>query len=195
MKKLSESVLKSAPAVLAVIMVLVLAGCSNFESPVSSQNAEPELGLWNPQPGDQIVPGREVPILNNAGGLSTDGITMTAIPVSAIIGRAGGCLHLGLHTLTVPAGAVDRDITFTICSASITGVAVDCGPSPFYFNLPVELTLSYVGTQYEDSDSQGSLQIFYMANARTCLPMPSHVDENGKSVTAQLDHFSRYIIG
>ena len=190
MKKLSELMLKSA-----LIMVLVLAmGCSNFESPVMSQNSEPEIGLWNPQPGDQVVPGRDVPILSAPGGLNADGSNATALPVSAVIGPAGGRLRLGNHTLKIPAGAVNRDITFTMAIASISGVAVDCGPRPFRFNVPVELTLSYAGTQYEDSDSQGSLEIFYM-NGRTCIPMPCLVDPNGKSVTAQLDHFSRYIIG
>jgi hypothetical protein len=190
MKKLSELMLKSA-----LIMVLVLAmGCSNFESPVTSQNAEPELGLWNPQPGEQVVPGRDVPLLSAPGELSTDGVVVTALPVSAVIGPDGGCLRLGRHSLKIPAGAVDRDITFTLVSASTSGVAVDCGPSPFHFNVPVELTLSYVGTQYEDSDSQSSLEIFYM-NGRTCIPMPCVVDPSGKFVTAQLDHFSRYIIG
>jgi hypothetical protein len=196
MKNLPQLLLKSAPVMVALIMVLVLAvGCSNFESPVMSQNTEPELGLWTPQPGDQVVPGRDVPILSAPSGLNTDGVVVTEIPVSAVIGPAGGCLRLGHHSLNIPAGAVNRDVLFTMASASLTGVAVDCGPSPFSFRVPVELRLSYAGTQYETSDSQGSLEIFYMANGRTCIPMPSHVDQNGKSVTAQLDHFSRYIIG
>jgi hypothetical protein len=126
---------------------------------------------------------------------AADGFNPLAIPVSAVIGREGGCLRLGPHSLTIPAGAVDREVTFTISLASTMGVAVDCGPSPFRFNVPVELTLSYAGTQYESSDRQVNLQIFYMANTQACTAMPSHVDVNGKSVSAQLDHFSRYIIG
>jgi hypothetical protein len=198
MKKLNKSLQKLVPVLPALLLMLVLAlGCSNFEAPTMSPNAEPELGLWNPKAGDEIVPGREVPLLNEPrGGMHTDGgVLAQPLPVSATIGREGGDLRLGFHVLHIPAGAVDREVTFTMSSASLTGVAVDCGPSPFRFLMPVELTLSYAGTQYENSDRQSSLQIFYMANLLNCTPLPSRVDVDRKTVTAQLDHFSRYIIG
>lgn len=198
MKKLSRLISKSAAALAGLAMIIFLAmGCSNFDSPTVSQCTDSGLDLWNPQPGEQVIPGRDIPLyVNGSNGLSVEGVIEAPIleSVRAVIGREGGTIRLGLHTLTIPAGAVDRQIVFTMANASQTAVAVDCGPSPFRFNIPVELSLSYAGTTFERSDHQNTLQIFYMASTISCIAMPSHVDVANKTVTAQLDHFSRYII-
>ena len=162
-----------------------------------SQSTDSGLDLWNPQLGDQVIPGRDVPLYTNeSNGLAVDGAIATPIlePIGITIGPEGGTIRLGLHTLVVPPGAVDRAMTFTMTYASQTAVAVDCGPSPFRFNIPVQLSLSYAGTTYERSDRQGALQIFYMANTFSCTAMPSRVDIVNKVVIAEIDHFSRYII-
>lgn len=198
MKKLSQLLKKSVPVLVGLAIVLFLiVGCSNFDSPAVTQSADSGHDLWNPQPGEQVIPGREIPLYTNeSNGLSVDGVAATPIlePSGVIIGPEGGIVRLGLHTLVVPPGAVDREIVFTMNYASQTAVAVDCGPSPFHFNVPVELTLSYKGTSFERSAQQNTLQIFYMANTASFSAMPSHVDVANKTVTAQLDHFSRYII-
>lgn len=196
MRKTSEYLLAACTILTAIAMIVTMTtGCSEFSAPTVSQNDDANADLWNPNPGDQIVPGRDVPIITNGDGLSVDGATMVPVPASAVIGPLGGSVRLGRHILNIPAGAVSENVTFTMSAASQTGVAVDCNPSPFQFNVPVSLTLSFANTQYASNPRQVNLQIFYMANTSSCIAMPSVVDPVGYTVTAQIDHFSRYIIG
>jgi hypothetical protein len=177
-------------------LVLLLAGCSLFDSSTSSTTTDTESStLWNPQSGDQIIPGRDVPILNPGYWEQSGSLEVNPNSASAVIGPEGGKLKLGKHKLQVPAGAVSEPTLFTMEYASETGVAVDCGPSPFTFNCPVTLTLSFENTQYDGGGGDPSqLQIFWMAEDGHCEPMPSDVDIQGKKVVAELSHFSRYII-
>jgi hypothetical protein len=188
----------------ALIIVAVLSiGCSRFDSPTASQpTVETEMGLWAPNPGDQIIPGHEVPILNAnywetaaaANGTAVEGVAM--IPPRAMrIGPQGGVVYLGFHQLIIPAGAVSDYVLITLTNASTNAVAVDCSPTPFRFNAPVTLVLSYKGTQYETSLTASSLSVVYMADNSTFEPLPSVVDAANLTVSAQTDHFSRYIIG
>jgi hypothetical protein len=90
---------------------------------------------------------------------------------------------------------VDRPMVFSLTNASRTAIAIDCGPSPFHFNIPVILTLSYAGTNFTAATNQSALEVIYMAPDGSLQEMPSTVDVRGALVTARLDHFSRYILG
>jgi hypothetical protein len=108
----------------------------------------------------------------------------------------GGIVRLGLHDYIVPAGAIHEDRLFTLAYASLTGVAVDCGPSPYSFDAPVRLELSYLGTQYALPRADPSrLQIWYAAPDGQFIALASHVDRSRMIVWAEVDHFSRYILG
>ena len=174
-----------------------MAGCSEFSAPTASQNAtDSQPDLWNPQPGDQIVSGREVPLLEEGYWESLFGpqVNPAQSGASSVIGPEGGVLYLGFHQLIIPPGAVSEDTRFRMNFASNSGVAVDCNPSPFTFNVPVTLVLSFAGTQYENADIF-NLQIFYMPEDGDLVPVPSVTDDEANTVTAELDHFSRYILG
>lgn len=185
-------------AAVIVLGVLIMAGCGRLDAPTASQpTTEDGMGLWNPSPGDHVVPGREIPLLQPGYWESHYGLEVNPwlnAPASAVIGPDGGSLVLGGHRLDVPRGALARPITFTLSYASRTAIAVDCGPSGLTFDVPVTLTLSYAGTQYENSDRQSDLKIFYMSPIGNTLEMPSEVNQDAKTVSAQLNHFSRYII-
>jgi hypothetical protein len=180
-----------------ILGLLMLVGCSRFDAPTASQpTTDAQSSMWNPNQGDMIN-GHEVPIVNSNYWESLYGPQVNPAktpPVSAVIGREGGTLRLGPHMLEVPAGAVDADVTFTLTYASMSGIAVDCGPSPFRFNIPVTLTLSYMGTQYANTASANSLGVFYMSTTGGLELEPSTVDVQHNSITAKVDHFSRYII-
>ena len=186
-----------------VLVALLATGCSRFDAPTASQSvSEPPMGTWTPRPGDQIIPGHDVPILK-AGYWESLGVPGTATvdggfippPRSMIIGPEGGTLQLGYHRLIVPPGAVSDFVTFQIGYASANAVAVDCVPSPLTFQVPVTLILSYSGTQYEDVDGTPPLSVVYMASENSLQPVPSVVDPGSLTVSASTNHFSRYIIG
>jgi hypothetical protein len=192
-----------ACALSAFVLVAFLAmGCSRFDPPTASQPAsEPAIGLWTPNPGDQIIPGHDVPILKDGyweslgyAGTSVEGGSLPP-PRTIRVGSEGGTVQLGYHQLIVPPGAVDGFINITMSYASSNAVAVDCSPSPFTFHLPVTLILSFRGTQYEDMSGTPPLQIVYMAADGSVQPLSTTVDPQHDTVTAPTDHFSRYIIG
>jgi hypothetical protein len=179
-------------------LILLLAGCGRVDPPTASQpNTEEGMGLWNPKPGDHIVPGDEIPLyrpgfVEAEWGMSINPLNLPHALVH--IGPEGGVIQLGRHSLTIPAGAVDADIDFRIAWASLTGIASDCLPSGLVFNVPATLTLSYVGTQFEDV-ADPRLNIYYAKNDGTVERYPSTVDPVNKTVSCPLNHFSRYILG
>ena len=188
-----------AALVCIIGIAIYMVGCSEFSAPTASQNTtDSQQDLWNPQPGDQVVPGREVPILEEGYWESLYGpqVNPSDNAGAARIGPEGGMLVVGLHSLIVPPGALDAEteVTFRLNFASLTGVGVDCSPGGLIFNVPVILTLSYVGTQYEGLDNV-ELQIFFMPDDGELIPLPITIDTEANTVTAGLDHFSRYILG
>lgn len=199
MKKNAEPVLSAVKVLIAPLMLmLVVIGCGNFDAPTASQPTVSENpDFWNPAPGDQID-GHEIPLVREGYWESLYGPQINPwwdAQASATIGRNGGTLRVGPHTLVVPRGALSSEVTIRVRIASLTGIAVDCTPSPFRFNCPVQLTLSYAGTQYENADAPPPLTVFFMEDGGGLERFPSVVDHVAKTVTAQTDHFSRYIIG
>ncbi len=179
-------------------LLLLLAGCS--DSPTASQSpADAPREMWNPGPGAEVIPGREVPMLRDGYWEEVFGSEINpnrrAYNSFTPINELGGTVTLGYHSYVIPAGAVDEPRTFTLSYASLSAVAVDCGPSPYYFNLPVLLTLSYRGTQYEEDGMDPSdLRIYYVSPDGTYEELESTLDTESRCIRAYVDHFSRYVI-
>ncbi|HEY3295061.1 MAG TPA: hypothetical protein VGL38_06465 [bacterium] len=189
---------RSLAAIALVLLSLVLiTGCNRLDTPTSSQpTTEDGMGLWNPGADDHVVPGDQIPMyrpgfLEREWGMAVNPLNIPN--ATAHIGPEGGIIRLGRHSLTIPAGAVDADITFKISGASLTAIASDCAPSGLVFAIPATLTLSYAGTQYEDA-ANPDLSIFYALPDGTYEEYPSTVDPVNKTVSAPLNHFSRYIL-
>lgn len=181
-----------------LVLVLLFVGCGTDSVPTSAQ--ESERPLWTPAPGDELAPGRAVPLVNSnyweeLYGMDVNPfrrVVATAIPID----EDGGIVTLGYHYYVIPAGAVHELRSFTLGYASYAGVAVDCGPSPCSFDSPVMLVLSYRGTQYDQNGADPSaLQIWYAAEDGSNVSLESHVDTANRVVWAEVDHFSRYILG
>ena len=127
----------------------------------------------------------------------------TPLPrVSDWIGASGGTLRLAGHTLTVPPGAVQGPTLFSmlplasghveveLLAAAIRPLLglVDVGSDGF--DEPVELTLSYAAaTNVDDPDR---LVILHLRDDGGVEEVPSTVHTATKTVTAELEHFSRY---
>ena len=180
------------------VAVLIFAGCSSDSAPTASPEAS--RPLWSPAPGDELAPGRPVPIVSDTYWEDLYGMAVNPwrmppngrVPVDEL----GGTVTLGYHSYIIPPGAIDGQLTFTLAYASLSGIAVDCGPSPCSFDLPVRLSISYRNTDYDREGADPSaLQIWYAAEDGTNIPLESHLDPGNRIVWAEVDHFSRYILG
>lgn len=197
-----------------ITTVLMLVGCSMFEPPTASSDAEQSNGnLWNPQLGDEIESGRQIPIILDENYWDTPGPSInpfrglnfaTPVPIDGIL---GGTVTCGNHNFVVPAGAIVGVINFTMVLASGSGIAVDCGPSPLDFvdGIPVRITMSYAGTQYDPDYCErrgiepldaSLLQIYYMAPDGSLERQDASriYDAGAKTISVEVDHFSRYIV-
>lgn len=118
-----------------------------------------------------------------------------------LIGPEGGLIELAGHSILVPPGAIDRPAFFSLVALptgyvevellaftrALLGI-IDVGSRGF--DKPVDLTLSYArATNVRDPDK---LFILRLNLFRPHERMPSTVDKGSRTVTAQLDHFSRY---
>lgn len=120
-----------------------------------------------------------------------------------LIGPEGGLIRLGGHLLEVPAGAVDRPALFSmlvlptgyvevelLALAPLLSRVLDIGSDGF--EEPVSLTLSYArATNVRDPDDLFVLRLNPFGRHE---PLPSRVDKRRRTVTAELEHFSRYCL-
>jgi hypothetical protein len=187
-------------------------GCSLMDAPTASNDAtESTPDLWSPSAGDEVVPGRPIPIIMDEMYWETPGMVnpsvrgLTAAPPINIDGDVGGTVSCGYHNYVVPSGAVDGTLGFTMRLASTQGIGVDCGPSPLSFDVPVRLTLSYAGTQYDpdycaragiEPLDASQLEIWYVSpdGAFERVGDGRVFNPGSKTITVNVSHFSRYVI-
>jgi hypothetical protein len=125
--------------------------------------------------------------------------------IALLLGSDGGILTLLGHILDVPAGAVSEPTIFsmTVIQNGYDEVELTATPksllnSLFFwrkveevqFNVPVELSLSYAKATNVTDPSR--LKIMRVNPDGRHEILPSVVDTVNMTVTAELDHFSRY---
>lgn len=129
--------------------------------------------------------------------------SLLELEVSEIIGSGGGSLALGGHAIEVPAGAVDEPTLFTMTlltsgyvevelSAVVDGLlggVLDVGAEGFG-DETVALTMTYDWAT--NVDDPGDLLILRMRDDGTVEPLPVVLDREARTITARLEHFSRY---
>lgn len=120
----------------------------------------------------------------------------------ALIGPVGGVLEVGDHDLTVPAGAVPHPATFRmeVLEGYTIGVELlatdpetgeNVGEKGFL--RPVQLALSYANADIKHRHID-RLVIVRVHEDGTREVLPSRVDKESRQVTADLDHFSKYVL-
>jgi hypothetical protein len=121
---------------------------------------------------------------------------------SKVIGLEGGSIELAGHTLTVPEGAVVEPTLFVLGVLPNGYVQVElfalvANPLRGLINVgeqgfrrPVTLSLTY--SWASGVDNPEDLLILHLREDRVAEPVPSTVDTGTRTVTAQLEHFSRY---
>lgn len=139
-----------------------------------------------------------------------------ATKAAAWIGSSGGSLSLAGHSLVVPKGAVSRSMCFTVelgtgdyvdvdlhawLMESSEGCQVEEGGEEKgwegtlwtdYFEVPVQLSLTY-----SRANSVSDPSVLVVAWEKSSLEMDlldSWVDQTAETVSAELDHFSRYTL-
>ena len=124
-------------------------------------------------------------------------LSCTALPYASAtktIGPEGGVINVGPHTLTVPAGALRRNVQITATAPSGTTSHIDFQPAGLEFRVPASVTMSYA-----NCNLFGTLtpkQIAYTNDDLTEIYyyLLGSNDLLAKKVTGQLHHFSDYVV-
>jgi hypothetical protein len=175
-----------ALAVVAALASIALAGCAALPTaptPDASSDAIEVSLVRTPE---------------NAGliGDILDGLTGTVeSALVSITGSLGGVATKGRFTVEVPPGAFDGtgEISIEVPDPEELLVNLDISNVPNEFELPVKLVISFAG--YEGSPEADPAYfkiIWFNEEAGRWEMLPSVVDLEGQTVSAQLKHFSTY---
>jgi len=165
--------------------LLVGGGCAtDSDSPVAPSGAAPQAAILSTTVG----------VVGPAVLTSVDLLTCTALPYassSATIGPEGGTLRVGKSTLIIPRGALSTPVS--IKAEQMTGKtnSVRFSPEGLRFRQPAQLTMSYDNCLV----TLPAKRIVYTSEALTVLEILKSLDLRlTRTVSAPVDHFSRYAI-
>lgn len=120
--------------------------------------------------------------------------SLPAARASAVIGREGGVLRIGPHTLTVPRGALREPTLISGYAPSDSVNSVDFEPEGLRFSKNVQITLSYANCGLVASTLPK--RVMYVNDDLRILEILASLDNIIlKKTTGQTNHFSRYAVG
>ena len=118
---------------------------------------------------------------------------MSRVETYTVPPEIGGSYTVGRFTVTVPPGAVDVPIELTIDDRTYYEegrVIVELGPHGQEFRVPVTLTMDLTGTT---TAMEGDATIYWYDEARRAwVDLDGTFDPATKTVSVELEHFSRY---
>jgi hypothetical protein len=170
--------------VLGLVTALTLgAGCTSSESPVGPSTAStteaPSLLLGG--------------LVGNVLSI-TDLLTCSPLPYATTtrtIGRDGGVVAVGQYSLKIPAGALKNNVQIRAEQISGKVNSVRFSPEGLNFASPAVLTMGYQNCALVLLPKR----IVYTSELLKVLDILRTTDLFGaKSVTAPIDHFSRYAV-
>jgi hypothetical protein len=110
--------------------------------------------------------------------------------VTQTVGRGGGTINVGPHSLYIPKGALTGPVSITATAREGALVKVDFQPEGLRFGRPAVLTMSYA---HCSSRPKHPRIVYVTDDLQTILEaLPSVNDKRKERVTAKLDHFSGY---
>lgn len=137
------------------------------------------------------VTGEVTELVGNLGLLKCT--PLPYVKSSALIGPAGGYLQIGQYSLRVPAGALSQSVQITGEELSDTVNSVRFSPEGLQFVKPATLTMPYANCSL-----LGRIlpkQIVYTTDNLQILSYLLSLDNLlSKTVTGQVNHFSRYAV-
>ena len=174
-----------------VVALTVGSGCTSSESPVGPSAAAapaqaPELLLGSL---GGLVGGTLSKVLS-----ITDLLTCSSLPYATTtrtIGRDGGTVVVGQYSLKIPAGALKSNVQIRAEQVSGKVNSVRFSPEGLKFATPATLTMGYQNCALVLLPKR----IVYTSELLKVLDVLQTLDLFGsKSVTAPIDHFSRYAV-
>jgi hypothetical protein len=182
------------------LLLLVSVSCTSAdtltEAPAANdQQSAPSFGLIGDLTGGltSTVDGLTSTVVGTVGSV-TDLLLCSPQPYAKdteVIGPSGGTLKVGTHTLVIPSGALSTRVTITGEQISGSTNSVRFSPEGLHFDQPAQLTMSY------DNCALVLLQkkIVYTDEKLKILEVLGSLDLfKKKSVSAPIDHFSRYAV-
>jgi hypothetical protein len=169
--------MKAMKSVLLGCAALVLVSCADPTNPVRQSSL---VG------GDLFGDVSQRTGLLQCTPLPYDSVTQT-------IGPEGGIIQVGPHTFTVPAGALDTDVTITAVTPSDTVNRIQFQPEGLVFNGYTTLRMSYA-----NCNLLGSLlpkRVAYISSDFVILDyVPSLDNVLTQTVRGKVQHFSEYAL-
>ena len=109
--------------------------------------------------------------------------------------KEGGRIKLNkTYSLKIPKKALSDDTKISISKPWPGIVAADFGPEGLVFNKPVEFKVSYERVDLGDINEKDLAIYFVDYETNTWIDTNAKVDTKKKTVTARIDHFSRYAL-
>jgi hypothetical protein len=166
-------------------VLLLGAGCiSTDESPSGPSTGAPEAALIS-SPVSSTLSGT-VSALNL--------LTCKSLPyvaATATVGREGGTIRVGTSTLVVPAGALASRVTIEAEQMPGSANSIRFSPAGLRFAVPARLTMSYDNCLL----ALPTKRIVYTNEDLKVLELLESLDLRlSQTVSAPIDHFSRYAI-
>lgn len=185
---------RSRPGAIAALLLLLLSACEGGSDQSLSPTGPDDLLFGDGLAGYTLANDPILPKLIDQ-----------AVSVSQLVGVGGGSIELFGHRLTVPVGAVLEPTLFTLValpsghvevhltavSTNLLGRVINVGTKGF--RKPVRVTLTY-SRSTNVTDPAGLFVLRGKGLSGEPEVMPSTVDVQRQTVSAELDHFSRYYI-
>lgn len=147
-------------------------------------------------PPSTAGPVADMPVADSAGSPSAAALYRCETPdfgsVSKVIGRDGGEINVGPHSLRIPGDALQQDVTITATARPGQYVRIELEPHGLQFDRPAELTLSY---QHCDTPPPKGRHVAYVDDSGNVLELLEvNFHRSGQDVETRLNHFSGYAI-
>jgi hypothetical protein len=146
-------------------------------------------------------------LIETVGGLTTGVLTTTTGLLSdvlgllvcepekytatvKVIGRDGGVIRVGQHSLVIPRNALKKATVITAERPSADVATVRLSPHGLQFSRSATLTMDYSHCSYSKQN-----RMAYIDEELNILEYPPSIDDQrNQEVEAKIDHFSRYAV-
>lgn len=137
-----------------------------------------------------------VPVTDSSASSSGASLYMCATPdfgsVSKVIGRDGGEINVGPHSVKIPGDALREDVAITASVSAGQHVRIELQPHGLQFEKPVQLTLNYEHCGTRPPKARYVAYVDDLGNVLELLDVNLH--RSGRDVETRLTHFSGYAI-